>query len=94
MNKITSFIILGIAICILGITLVGNRGFSSLMSLDKEIHALKEENKRLKSDIVNLKNKIYAVQHDPITIEKQAREEFGLSKEDEIVYVFPDLEAE
>ena len=93
MGKITSFLILGMALLILCITVVGNRGLMHLDQLTREIQALEDENKRLQSNIAELKNRIYAVQHDPLTIERQAREELGLSRKNEIVYVFPKTQA-
>jgi cell division protein FtsB len=90
MGRLTSLLIVGMGILILGITVVGNRGMLHLAQIDREIHALESENQRLSSNISDIKNRIYAVQHDPLTIERQAREELGLSRKNEIIYVFPE----
>ena len=90
MGKLTSLLIVGMGILILGITVVGNRGVLHLAQIDREIHGLESENQRLRSSISDMKNRIYAVQNDPLTIERQAREELGLSRKDEIIYVFPE----
>jgi len=50
--------------------------------LERKIKLLKEENKQLSEEI-------YKLQHDPLYIEKVAREELKLGKEGEIIYKVP-----
>lgn len=49
--------------------------------LRDEVHRLEQENLKLQEDIYNLK-------HDPFYLEKTAREELGMSREDEVIYKF------
>lgn len=49
--------------------------------LRDDIHRLEQENMKLQEDIYNLK-------HDPFYLEKVAREELGMSREDEVIYKF------
>lgn len=89
MGKLSSILILSLAFIILGVTIVGSHGILYLTNLENELQALESENYRLQSNIAAIKDSIYAVQYDPLTIEKHAREELGLIRENEVVYVFP-----
>ncbi len=71
------------------ISLAGDNGVLELyrrkliyQHLEDEISKLLQENERLKKEIILLKEDLF-------TIEKIAREELGLVKPGEIVYLFP-----
>jgi cell division protein FtsB len=57
-----------------------------LARLRQEVHSLGQANGRLAADINDLR-------HDPYRIEQIAREEFGLGRPGEILFLFQDPEA-
>ena len=71
-------------------TVAGNHGLLQLLQLSDEIERMALNNRSLKSDILELKNDIYAATVSDNFLERSAREELGLSKPGEIVYIFPD----
>jgi len=78
-----------VLISVIIIFLVGDRGVLELyrrkliyQHLEAEINKLLQEDERLKEEIRLLRE-------DPFTMEKIAREELGLVKPGEIVYLFP-----
>lgn len=74
---------------ILFVSLTGKHGLLQLAKIDKQVDALKERNQSAKSDIAVLQQKIYDARHSNFFLERLAREELGLSRKGEIVYIFP-----
>ncbi|HLA50382.1 MAG TPA: septum formation initiator family protein [Thermodesulfovibrionia bacterium] len=56
--------------------------------LNKKIEALKNNISKLKKENKKLNNEVYALKNDPSYIEKIAREDLGLVKQDEVVFEF------
>jgi len=54
---------------------------SRLQDLNHSVENLRDENNRLRAEIK-------ALREDPRSVEKRAREDLGLSKEGEIVFIF------
>ena len=89
MKKLSGIIFFLITLLVLFFTATGKHGVLHLQKINNEVAILEEENRRLESEILDLKNKIYAIQNSDEAIEKAAREELGLSKPGEVVYIFP-----
>jgi cell division protein FtsB len=89
MNKIAPWLLLCLTISLCAITVVGNHGLLELLKMLKEIKVLEVKNSELESEIIQLRNKKFAINHSDPTLEKSAREELGLSKPGEIIYIFP-----
>ena len=77
-----------LVLIILGFTAVSHRGLLGLYRLEKNqaelelrLTELQAENEKLRSEIERLKT-------DPAYLEKVAREELGMVREDEIVFQF------
>ena len=90
MNKITTIIIAGITLSVVFFTLKGPRGLNQLLLVNEQVQLLEEEKNILAREIEHLKNQIKESKESRFFLEKHAREELGLSREDEIVYVFPE----
>lgn len=56
------------------------------IELNQRKAELKEKKQQLKSETETLKNEIENLQTDPFLLERIAREEYGMKKEDETVY--------
>ena len=92
MNKFSTLFILGIAAVIAFFTIFGNHGLLRLVNIQNSLLALRAQNNELESEIVETKNKIFAIRHSEFALEKTSREQLGLSKPGEIVYIFPQSE--
>lgn len=90
MNKLSSFLIILLALVLILITIAGNHGLLHLKRINQELEELERQNNRLESEIITLENRIFGIQQSKFTLEKKAREKLGLSKPGEIVYIFPE----
>ena len=88
MNRVTSLVIfLLVAVCSF-FAVAGNQGLLHLGQLNGEMAELERKNRQIESEIAGLRNKIYAVEKSDEVLESTAREDLGLSKPGEIVYIF------
>ena len=62
----------------------------NVLSLKKELKEIENHNQNLRDENDRLKNYIYLLKEDKRFIEKIAREELGLVKTDELIYLFED----
>lgn len=91
-NKLTSLIMLSLVGITAFFTIFGNHGLLRLIHVDRELETVRQQNSDLESEIMQLKNKMFGLEHSSTVLEKTAREELGLSKPDEIVYIFSNTE--
>ena len=82
---IISFLFLGLVVAWLGF---GERGFFSLMKMQKERQAYLERIEQLKNENQALLAEIERLRTDEQYLEAIARKELGLIKEDETLYRF------
>ena len=73
---------------ILWIIFAPNRGMLALHRSEKEIERLQLANKRLADENKALQEEINRLQDDPAFLEEKARKEYGLLKENEVLYIF------
>ena len=64
-------------------------GLVRMVSLQRELSAVRAENGRIRMAIADLKAEIRDLKEDPAAIERVARREFGLVRPDEYVFVLP-----
>ncbi len=60
-----------------------------MVSLRRELDAVRSENMRVRRTIASLKEEIRSLKEDPDAIERVARRELGLVRPDEFVFVMP-----
>lgn len=89
MNRFTTTILLSIALLLIFTTVFGNYGLIQLLQVEQKLDTLRNKNQELASEIVRLENKIHAIEISRFELEKNSREQLGLSKPGEIVYIFP-----
>jgi cell division protein FtsB len=73
---------------LLWIVFAPNRGIVALYKAKKEIMRLQEENRRLAGENKVLQEEINRLQDDPAYLEEKARKEYGMLKENEVLYIF------
>ena len=79
-------IFLLLLVLIIGMTILGKRGYLHLQRLQEEMYEmennnskLKAENEKLKFEVINLKNNLHY-------LEELSRNELGLAREGELIY--------
>lgn len=88
MHRIASIALLTISFLLFFATVFGTHGMVRLNSVRLEVEQLQRKNNEIQSEIIDLNNQIYALRESDYVLEKSAREDLGLSKPGEIVYVF------
>jgi cell division protein FtsB len=81
--------VIAIVALLLG-ALFGDRGYLRLLQKREHTQVLAHEVDRLESDNVRLAGEIRALKTDPRAIEKLAREELGLARPGEKVFLIPE----
>jgi len=77
-----------VLLLILWIILAPNRGLLALYRSKQEIMRLEAENSRLAEENKALQEEINRLQTDPTYLEEKARKEYGMLKENEVLYIF------
>ena len=67
-------------------TIFGERGILKTRKLGRNLENIRASTQRLKEENEGLKREIRLLQEDDDYVEKIAREELGLAREDEIIY--------
>ncbi len=89
MNRLASFVILIFSAIFFLLSFYGSHGLLRLKVIDGDIVRLQRTAADLDAEIARLKGEIQAVGRDNDLLEQKAREELGLARPDEVVYVFP-----
>lgn len=77
-------------VIVLGLcAVVSNNGLLQLQNLNNERDQLRAKSAELDAEIITLQRDIARVERQPLALEQHAREELGLSRPGEIVYIFP-----
>lgn len=77
-----------VLLLLLWIVFAPNRGIVALYRAKVEITRLQEENRRLAEENKVLQEEINRLQGDPEYLEEKARKEYGMLKENEVLYIF------
>ncbi len=88
MKDLTALIIFIIAISIAFLTIYGGDSFSKLSSLRKSYDMQKAETDKVKSRVLELRREINGLQNDDRILEKVARNELGMARHGEVIYMF------
>jgi len=87
--KFSPYLILILAFTVGFFSVAGNHGLLQLRELDNELEQLKSQNSRLENNVKTIEQKIVEFNESDQPLERLAREELGLSREGEVVYIFP-----
>jgi cell division protein FtsB len=87
---------LGTAIALIALTVgsvFGDRGILNLVGKRRQVEALREELDGLRAENARLSSEITALRTSPRAIERLAREELGLARPDETVFLIREEDA-
>jgi len=87
-DQLTPVLLLGLAGLVFYLSLTGTHGLLYLDKLDNQVQRISAENKALEQEISVLKRNIHSINSEGFYLEKKAREELGLSKKGETIYLF------
>ena len=87
-KQLSYFGLLFVILLLLWFVFAPNRGILALYKSQKEIARLQIENRRLAEENLALQEEINRLQDDPAYLEEKARKEYGLLKENEVLYIF------
>ncbi len=76
------------AVFLLFTSLLGDKSLFQLHRMEQAREGWARENAALVKENRKLREKIRAARHDPFVVEKIAREELGMVRKNEIVYLF------
>jgi len=76
------------ALLILWIFFAPHRGALDLFRAQRELKKIQAENMRLKNENKALQDEIDRLQNDPAYLEEKARKEYGMLKDNEMLYIF------
>jgi cell division protein FtsB len=77
-----------VVLLILWIIFAPGRGAFDLFRNQKELKRIQAENIRLKDENKALQEEIDRLRNDPAYLEEKARKEYGMLKENEVLYIF------
>jgi cell division protein FtsB len=85
-KKIISILLLIILLALLSITVFGQRGLLHMARLKEELKRFEVSNQKLQQENTALKKEIEQLKNDRRHLEELARDELGLTKENELIY--------
>jgi cell division protein FtsB len=77
-----------VILLVLWIIFAPNRGILALHQTKREVERLEKENRRLTTENEALQEEIRKLQEDPAYFEEKARKEYGMLKDNELLYIF------
>ena len=83
-----------IVLLILWIVFAPDRGIFDMVRTREKIEQLRKENRRLAEENKALQEEISRLKDDPTYLEERARNEYGMLKENEVLYIFKKKEKE
>ena len=69
-------------------SLFGDDSYGRMQGLQRSLMAQQQKNSELRETVGNLKQEVYGLQHSDRVLEKAARNELGLAKQNEMVFIF------
>lgn len=88
MRSLTPTLLVLLAVSIGALTIVGDDSYSKYVSLQGSLDAQVEKNDQLESKVGELRRKVTGLQSNPRELERAARDELGMARPDELIFVF------
>lgn len=90
-RKLVQVLILFVTVVLLLNALVGDRGFMETLRARRHHQELVQTIERLRAEKARLEDEVWRLQSDPATIEAVARQELGLVRPGEMLFIIRDL---
>jgi cell division protein FtsB len=87
MQKIAPYILIGFAVVFL-VLMISDKSYSRLSLIKDNISTQVQKNSELRTDVLELKSKVYNLQNNPRDLEKSARNKLGMARPDEDIFIF------
>ncbi|MDH5492238.1 MAG: septum formation initiator family protein [Myxococcales bacterium] len=84
------FSLLVVAIVAVPLRILDARGLPRYRALRQELEQVRDENERYRRAVLELRRDVDGLRNDPGAIERIARDERGMVREDELVFQFPE----
>lgn len=94
MKQLTPIILLVFAILITLFSFIGDDSFTHLGALKEQLQYEQRQNEALSATVSDLKTQVVGLQNDPRVLEKAARNELGMVRDDEVVFIFEEKSSE
>ena len=81
---------LALAIASVPVMVLNEKGLPRYRALQAQLRQIDMQNAHLERRVRTLSQEVEGLTHDTDTIERAARERFGMVKDDELVFLFPE----
>ncbi len=81
---------LALAIASVPVMVLNEKGLPRYRALQTQLRQIDTQNAHLERRVRTLSHEVEGLTHDTETIERAARERFGMVKDDELVFLFPE----
>lgn len=88
MRRFVPAILVFLALVTLGFVFLGENSYERISEVRNAINQQKQRNGDLHERVDDLKREVYGLQNDPRTLEKAARNELGMARPNEQIYIF------
>ena len=90
MTKVFPSIFLLMAVTLVLISVFWGGSYSRFAFLKENLSFARKKNAEISSQVEELSNKVYSIKHDPRALEIAARNELGLARPNELIFIFED----
>jgi cell division protein FtsB len=88
MKRYTPIMFVVCAAAVAAFALLGDDSYSRLISMQKTLEHQKIENADLAQEVTGLRQEVHGIQTDDRMLEKAARDELGMARHGELVFLF------
>jgi cell division protein FtsB len=88
MRNFVPYILFVLALVTLGLLLFGENSYDRIFDLRNNLAQQKQKNIEISEKVDNLKREVFGLQSSPRALEKAARNELGMARPNEQIYIF------
>lgn len=77
-----------LALTIGGLTIYGDESYSRYTTLQRSLKLQEQKNQELDQHVRGLRKRVNGLTNDPRELEKAARNELGMARPDELIFIF------
>lgn len=78
------------SVVLVPVRMLDAQGLPRYRALAEELRQVRRDNERIAREVADLSREVDALKADPAAIERLARDELGMVREDEVVFQFPE----